>query len=167
MMSFAEMLGAEMLARAIRLAGRSAPTEFDVADASSYKAEIEAGSEADASWTFCAGFAVNAACSIGLTGLPGGAGIDATFSLRDPAAAASAGGFSADLRGAGTVVPGAAAASSAWPLAPNILASKPGMRLRWVVSEADWLLRCPFAKTLASCGSGMRGQWRTLPVSIC
>ena len=44
---------------------------------------------------------------------------------------------------------------------------KPGMRLRWVVSEPDWLLICPFAKTLASCGSGMRGQWRTLPVSIC
>jgi hypothetical protein len=35
MISFAEMLVAEMLARAMRLAGCSAPTDVDVADANS------------------------------------------------------------------------------------------------------------------------------------
>ena len=125
------------------------------------------GSESErASWPFCAGFAANAACSIGLAGLAGGTG-NATFSLRDSAAAASTGGFSACLRGVATVLPVAAAVSSAWPRPPKSLASIPGMRLRWVVSEANWLLSCPFANTLASCGSGMRGQWRTLPVSMC
>src|SRR5258705_360250 len=77
------------------------------------------GSEV-AGWPLCAGFAANATCSIGLAGLAGGTGTNATFSLRDSGAAASAGGFSAGLRGVATALAGgaAAAASSACSLPP-------------------------------------------------
>ena len=95
--------------------------------------------------------------------------------MRDSAGAAAVAfsdrGSGVGLRGvvaAALTGAGAVAASSAWSRpTPKSLASKPGIRLRWPLSEPDWLLSCPFAITLASCASGMRGQWRTLPVSIC
>src|SRR5438094_304184 len=65
---------------------------------------------------------------------------------------------------------------SSLPAPPNSLAKKLGMRLPWLsacatavplASEAYRLPSGPFDNTLASCASGMRGQWRTLPVSRC
>ena len=100
----------------------------------------------------------------------------ATFSTRDSATTVA--GFSgrdsgtAGLRALAAALTGGDAAAVAASCAsslptPKSLASKPGMRLRWLPSEPEALPSCPFESTLASCASGMRGQWRTLPVSMC
>src|SRR5215467_10482864 len=175
MISFEETAVFVILARAIRTAAWSGSPDCTAPDAISEAAGVKAGSEAaEASWYAGAGLATAAGCSIDLAGLDGGNGTNASFSLRDSGAAAIAAGLSdrasgvvAGLSAVAATLTGAGAVSfvSSRP-PPNSLASKPGIRLRCVVSEADWLWSCPFANTLASCASGMRGQCRTLPVSM-
>src|SRR5262249_20818654 len=118
----------------------------------------------------------DANCSAALAGLAGGNGTIATFLIRDSAAAEGfsvrASGAAAGLREVAATLTGAraaagAAACASSPPAPERLARTPGIRLRWAPSEGDALWSCPFDSTLASCASGMRGQWRTLPVSMC
>src|SRR5215831_3802270 len=80
----------------------------------------------------------DANCSAGRAGLAGGNGTIATFSTRD-SATATADGFSDRASGAGA-------------------------GLREITAT---LTGAGAAAVAASCASGMRGQWRTLPVSMC
>src|SRR6266540_1728217 len=143
---------------------------------------------ADATWKLsdlAAGFAVADATVSDLAGRDCGTGTAASLSADFSAGFAAVSGFAgaaATTLGlvaaalAGVVAVSTCSSSSA-PPPPNSLARKLGLRLTLAcatavpltepLSEAKRLPSCPFDITRASCASGIRGQWRTLPVSMC